>query len=545
MKIPPIKNIRFAITEIFVAGFVWMFTVAFIIAASKSLAGYDAFYNAEIADIMRNGQWVIDKFPWTTCSIWNINYFDKEWLFHIYLVPFISFFGKVQGIKLATIMASFFIAVAWGILLRSLDLKKHIFTALLFILFSTGYLFLGRIVLCRSILFSLFFLPLAITCTIQRVRILLALTVVLYTLSYAGAWQILPIVFIFDCMNFKLYDNFSLTFKKNISQMLIPWALLGFIIGFALSPYFPNNIEGIFIQTIMVLKAKWLGIDGGKIMQASELDPIKASRLVWHLPFFFILLYSLKNAWQFNSYKKNWRSPVSALGILSILYFILTIFSQRFIEYLVPIGSVFIFAFWSLYGDEYYNTFKKSKKFLIKPQYLIKILVILLFAIGSISTYMLYKNFNREELFYKKSALWLKNNIKDKEIIFSGGWNDSSVLFFHAPQFRYLVMLEPYFMYQYSPEKYFLWHKIATGRLENPSVLIKSEFNSSVVFVPHNRPALKHKLLQDPYAQLQFEGPNTGESIFTLSVPKSEIQKLKKIRSIFQKRLKNGRTGQH
>lgn len=545
MKIPHIKNIRFAITEIFLAGFVWMFSVAFVIAASQSLAGYDAFYNAEIADIMRNGQWVIKKFTWTTCSIWNINYFDKELLFHIYLVPFIAFWGKLEGIKLATIMASFFIAIAWGILLKSLGLKKHIFTALLFILFSTGYLFLGRIVLCRSILFSLFFLPLAITCTVQRIRILLSLTVLLYTLSYAGAWQILPIVLIFDFMSFKIFDTFALTLKRNVSQMLFPWALLGFIAGFIFTPYFPANIEGIYIQTIMVLKAKWLGIDGGKIMQASELDPIRASRILWQLPFFFILFYTIKSAFKSEAFKKNWRSPLSALGILSLIYFILTVFSQRFIEYLAPVGSVFIFIFWANYGNEYYQTLKTRRTDLLFSKYFIKILVILLFITGLISSYLLFENFYRKELFYQKSAKWLKQNIKNKEIIFSAGWNDSSVLFFHAPEFRYLVMLEPYFMYAYSPKKYFLWNKISSGKIESPSLLIKSEFDSSVVFVPYNKQALKHKLLQDPYAELQFESQTTSECIFTLSVPEAEIKKFQEVKKIYQKRLKNGRKGNY
>jgi hypothetical protein len=532
MKLPQIKQIRFNITEIFAAGFIWMFTVALIIVPSASLAGYDAFYNAAVAELMRNGTWVIKDFPWTTCSVWVHSYFDKEWLFHLFLVPFISIFGKIEGIKFVTAFTVFFIAVAWGLLLKSAGVKKNIFWALVFILFSTGYIFPARIALCRSLLFSLLFLPLALSALLTRSKILLAVVLFLYTLSYVGAWQVIPLIIIYDIIYFRSYGT---GIKNILKNLILPWGILGITAGLLCSPYFPENIKGIFIQTVMVLKAKWYGTGAADLMQASELEPIQLSRLIWHLPLFILVIHAIVNLFKIPAFRKNFGSPAGYFSVLTVLYMILTIFSQRFIEYFAPVSGVFLFLVYTNYGKEMLQTVKIQPLKKLLTHHPAAALAFVLVPVGIISINMLFHNFYKPELFYKKSSDWLSKHIKDNQIIFTTGWNDSSVLFCHVPQFRYLVMLEPYFMYAYSPEKFILWQKISKGKIENPSLLIKSEFDSSVVFVTHNMQALKHKLLMDPYAELQYESKETGESIFTLSVPRRELEKFRNL----QKSLKN------
>jgi len=538
MKIPALKHIKFNISEIFAAGFIWMFTVALIVVPSASLAGYDVFYNAQLAEIMKNGGWVLNEFPWTTCSIWVHSYFDKEWLFHLFLVPFIAAFGKVEGVKLVTAFIAFFIAVSWGLLLKTAGVKKHIFTALIFILFSTGYIFLGRIVLCRSILFSLIFLPLALSAILSRSKILLAIILFLYTLSYVGAWQVIPLILIFDLLHFKPRKD---SLKNIFKSFLLPWGLLGIAAGFLCSPYFPENIKGTFLQTVLVLKAKWLGSGAADLMQASELEPIQLSRLIWHLPLFFLVIHAVINIFKIPAFRKNFRSSAGYFCILTVIYMILTILSQRFIEYFAPISGVFLFIVYTFYGKQILESVTMIPLKNLLTKYSIATFILIIIPVGLISINMLFKNFYKSELFYKKSSKWLTNNIRDGQIIFTTSWNDSSVLFFQAPQLRYLVMLEPYFMYAYSPHKFTVWQKISLGKVNNPSLLIKSEFDSSVVFVSHNMQALKHKLLQDPYAELQYESKDTGESIFTLSIPLQALEKFRKIQELVKNRGKNGR----
>ena len=530
------KLIKFNASQLIAISFFWMIVATMVIFNTLSLPGYDAFYNVRIAEIMSEGNWTIAEFPWTTCSIWHDSYFDKEWFFHVYLIPFVILFGKVQGGKIATMVAVFFIALAWGVLLKCLGLKKHLFSAMLFMLFSTGYVFLGRIVLCRSLLFSLIFLPLAITCAIRKKRMLLLLTVYFYTLAYVGAWQVLPIIMIFDAFSFKK----DLAWRESLKKMMFPWVVAGLLAGVILNPYFPVNIKGIFIQTILVLKAKWFGVGGGKILQASELAPLGLKRILWHLPLFIIYGFTVNSMWK-NRTIKEVRRPVGVFFILTSLYLVLTIFSQRFIEYLAPFSAVFIFLYWSEFPLK--NMLKSSvpensesdAKFHFTSQQLNIILILALLIFGTVSTIMLHKNFYRDHLFYEKSANWLNKSVEKNSIIFTGDWDMGAVLFCNAPEFRYLVMLEPYFMYAYSPEKYFLWNKICSGKLTDPSVTIVKEFNSKIVFVPHDRPVLLKKLQQDKNAQLEFEG-ETGESIFSLHVSENDLQKAETLKKWIKKK---------
>ena len=529
------KSFNFKTSEIIFASLVWMFAVTAVIFNTLSLPGYDAYYNVRISEIMLKGNWVISDFPWTTCSIWTNSYFDKEWFFHVYLIPFIVLFGKIQGAKIATLTAVFFVAASWGILLKCLGLKKYIFNALLFMVFASGYLFLGRLVLCRSLLFSLLFLPLAIAAAITHKRLLLVIIVYLYTIAYVGAWQVLPIVIIFDA--FEIGNRSE--WRSDLKKMMFPWVIIGLIAGVVVNPYFPANIEGIFIQTILVLKAKWFGIGDGQIMQASELAPIGAKRILWHFPIFIIFAFTTRSMWKNRSFTEL-RRPAGVFFILTCLYFILTVFSQRFIEYLVPFLTVFIFLYW--YEFPLKNLIpngsdkeKTSVKFHISTRNFNIILIVLLLISGVVSTIMLNKNFYRDHLFYEDSAKWLQKNVEKDSIIFTGDWDMGAVLFCNAPEYRYLVMLEPYFMYAYSPEKYFLWNKICNGKITQPSISIVNEFDSSIVFVPHDRQALFRKLQQDKYAELKFEG-KTGESIFQLNVPESELEKANRMKKWIEKK---------
>ena len=146
--------------RIFLGSALWASAVAFALSAS-ALPGNDPYYHVALVRKMpESGRWIIVDFPWTTCSIWSEPFFDKEWLFHVFLLPFVSA-GGIFGAKAATVALAAFAAAAWGFLLATLGCRR-IFQCLLFALSATGYVFLARIDLCRPHLTSLIFLPLTL-----------------------------------------------------------------------------------------------------------------------------------------------------------------------------------------------------------------------------------------------------------------------------------------------------------------------------------------------------------------------------------------------
>lgn len=488
---------------------IWSICPIAVYIGNKALTCFDPYYHIKFAEIMRDKSLVIHDFPWATCSIWSDKFYDKDWLFHIFLVPF-TYLGNANGVFAANVLTVFVIALAWGGLLYTAGMRRYIFLSMMFMLFCSGTIFPGRLVLCRSYLFSLFFLAAGIICVIREKRILLVILTILYSLSYSGCWQLLPVAFLFDMT--KIFKNKE---KIDFLKLTSFYVFIGLVIGILVNPYFPNNITGAFIQTVLVLKVKWFGVGGDKISQASELQPIDFGRIRTGFSLFLVAYgWTLFDFFKRKMFRKtDW--VLNSLMFLSFIYLPATLMSMRFSEYLVPISASFMCLYWEKHSD-----------FFSRPRRII-ILFLILFIAGTASVYRLRTFFHRDEIPYASSAEWFNKNLERGEIIFHGDWDDSPMLFYSAPDFRYLVFLEPYFMYIHSMEKYLLWKKITDGKVMDTALMIYTEFGSNTVFVPPDRPRLQKKLLQDPHAKLVHFGPD-GECVFTLKFTDGEIEEYRK-----------------
>ncbi len=501
--------------EIILSSMIWGLIVLFIIRASGTLAGVDAHYHIQIAEIMRQKASIIRDFPWAVCSTWKDSFYDKDLLFHIFLVPF-TLLGKIAGAKFATVIIVCLIGLASGFLMRSAGLRGNIFTAMMFILFVSGPVFLGRLVLCRPHLFSILFMFVGLICVFRNCRKLLFFTAFTYSLTYAGAWQIFPAVLIFDIVRMRLGHE-----KLEIRKMFALWALAGILAGFVLNPYFPRNIEGAFMQCILVLKAKWLGTGTDSIAQATELAPMNINKfLTGYLLLFSVFIFTSCVIWKNrDSILRDWK--LAGLFILSWIYFFPTLLSMRFAEYFVPVSSCFLSLYWLARTD----FFQRRAR--------IAIVLLILFILGSVSVVRLKEFFHRDGLQYAGATEWMNRNLNPGEIVFTGDWDDSPFLFYGAPDLRYLIFLEPFFMYADSPAKYRLWNKICYGKVSSTSVAINAEFGARAVFVPPDRPYLERKLELDPYARLVYFGP-LCECIFLLDVPKEKLEEWNYAKSFFK-----------
>ena len=506
--------------QIVLGALLWSFAIYMVIYKSAFLPGNDVYYHIELSEIMKNHGLVFKSFPWTTHSVWNNSFFDKEWLFHVFLIPFL-FLGKVMGAKAALLSLTFMIGLAWGSLFKALKCK-YIFFIMLLTIFCGGTSFLGRLMLLRAHLLSIFLIALCLTCIIKKWRLGLIITSILYCLSYTGSWQIIPIAFMFDIV--------EIAYKKrigNILRLTFIWALLGIVIGTLINPYFPTNVSGGILQNIIVLKSSWLGTNGAKIMLGDELYPIAFRQLMTiYMPVIIILLITLYHCINSKKKLKNGYITIS-FGLLSLIYLILTVLTVKFTDYFVPVSIAFAASAW-----HYKLHFWGKKSFLT---YIVAILLVLFgyYSIGKLHTATC-----RSTLLYSGATKWLNENIQDQKtfsktgipgkIVFTGGWDDTPALFYGAPQFKYLVFLDPNFMYAYSHEKYILWRRIADGKVTYPAIRIYKNFNSNIVFVSKYKKRLCYVLAGSPYAKLVYRGPD-GESLFIINIPESELKKFKKM----------------
>ncbi len=476
----------------------WAVCVLSVISGTKSLPSVDSYFHVQLSEIMSRQGLVLKNFPWAVCSIWTDSFFDKEWLFHVWLIPFISLFGKFTGAKVAVLATVSIVAISWGLLLRQTGIRKYIFPAMCFMLFIAGCLFFERLTFCRSLLFALIFFPTAILFVLRGNRIGLMTVSYLYAISHTGSWQLLPVVLVFDiARKYKERDAFKM------HDFMSAWVLFGLIAGLILNPYFPANIKGLFVQNIMVLKIRLFGFGNDVIDQGFELYPMTLNRIMQgFIPVAVLTGYTIYDA----ATKKRISSMdwiTLSLLVLTSVYFILTILCQRFIEYSAPLSAVFILAYWCKYENPLNSRTRKT------------VFALLFVCMALITVLELKEVLYLDQPKYAGAAEWIKRNAEPGEIIFTADWDDTPMLFYGAPEQRYLVFLEPYFMYLHSPQKYRIWKKISDGKMLYAPEEIVSTFHSKIIFVSARRPRLIDKLDHDNHVKLRYTGPQS-ERIYTI-----------------------------
>ncbi|MCF7792264.1 MAG: hypothetical protein K9M56_09755 [Victivallales bacterium] len=490
--------------KIFSAAVCWTAGVYFLIWHLDCFVGVDAYYHVKISELMKDYSIVLNKFPWADCSVWKNHFFDKDWLFHLFLIPFLIF-GKLTGGKAAVLTVVFVSCITWAMLLKSLKVK-NIFISLILMLSCYG--FISRLTMCRGHLFSILIFPLCLICIIKRKHPSLFIVSVIYSLTYAGAWQIIPVALIFDIVLF-----FSDKEKFSLRRISVVPAILGILTALFLNPYYPDNVYGLYIQNFIVLKVNWLGIKGVEFYLGNEFNPMTDRRIFAHYLLFIILL-SVTLSFFIKKIKKS-DTKKFFLAILAVIYFFFSLSSVKFSDYSVPVGIVFIAVFW----DRWLSVKKIRYPVIVRLCYM----AVYIFTFFVIWHYSVMRP-ESEGLKYHNATLWLEkqltpkekqNEIKPEKVVFTGSWDNTPYLFYGAPQYRYLVFLDPCFMYAYSPKKYKKWIKITAGKAIFPAVSIYKEFNAELVFLDCSRKKLSDSLDTSPYSEKVFEGSD-NEKIYRI-----------------------------
>jgi hypothetical protein len=325
----------------------------------------------------------------------------------------------------------------------------------------------------------------------------LLLLAAVYSLSYSGSWQIVAIAFVYDIVILYLSET-----KSKIRLPLTLWAAAGILVGAVINPYFPNNIYGGFIQNVMILKTCIFGLNGYKIVQGNELSPIVLINLLTaYSPLMLCNIAAI--VWIVKKYDPSKNVNLIFFGVISAVYLIMTIIIVKFTDYYVPVAVIFIMLFFEKIHHKIPSIIKNiAIAFVILAMLCLSIMIIRLVVQST-----------KEAITYRDSCEWLNKNVKTNgnklapdKIIFTAGWDDTPYLFYGCPQFKYLVMLDPYFMYDFSKSKYKLWQKISDGETLNPAYLIKHEFGADIIFVSQFKPALQEQLDRNASVKLKFIG---------------------------------------
>lgn len=467
---------------------------ALIVLASADLLGADAYYHIQFANLVRqNG--LVHEFPWAQASFLGSHFADKEFLYHLLLVPF-TFGDLIAGAKTATgLLAGLAFALFCG-LIRSQNCRAPLLWTV--VLLCSGSLFIQRMVMTRPHVLSLIILLLAARFLSEGRVKLLGVLGWLYALSYSAP-QTLLIMAVF-------YNLGLLAGRERIRWKTIVYPALGILAGFLTHPNFPNNARLWLLQNLQAPLHAW-GVLQPKLNQGVELLPTTGRDFLLGMTAVSVCLVGSVLGYLWRGKRPRARTW-AWLGVAGA-FLILTLLSMRFTEYFVPFALVFCASAVSdlLEGVDLEGWLENRR---IARSVLPSAVLVFLILTG-ISSVTKVQSFavkdNHDSL--GQAARWLGGNVPPGETVFHTDWGDFPELFFHAPALRFLVGLDPIFMFAESPPKWRLWKSVSEGRRPDAPKVVREVFGSRFILLrTRPRPALDRQLRSAAITKQVFRNAN-------------------------------------
>ena len=507
--------------------FVVSFSLFSYFQISPTFPDPDSFYHAKMAVLIRD-QGIVADFPWLQFTVLKDYYIDHHFLYHVALVPFVTFLDPLVGVKLATALFAALLILIFYWFLKKFKIKDAIFYCLI-ILVSSPLIF--RINLAKASSFSLIILIFGLYFIFHRKLWPLFALSFIYVWTYGG-WPLILVLTLFHIFsetavnaakNFKgvklLIKNFfkNIFSKENVKLFLACFG--GLFSGVVLSPFFPKNLFFYWQQIVKIAVINYQD----KIGVGAEWYPYGLGDLIANSSFIFILLI-LSFAVFFINFLKNFagkekpakldsenKTRIVTLTFLALFFLALTLRSRRNVEYFIPfaaLASAFVLNQPLSLIKKYLpaiNAWRQKRK-VFSSLVVLYILIMVPFTAGRniwsikqlyLSGGSIYK--------YRGVAEWLKNNTPAGAIIFHNDWDDFPALFYYNTHNYYIAGLDPTFMYDYNKDLHKVWVDITTGRRPNISEIVKNDFHSEYVFVDKDHIALENNLKSDGHFEMAYK----------------------------------------
>jgi len=509
------KEINIKKINPFLSGIVVFISVFIFFVIFRAITGNiiidDSFYHIKHAYLLRTqGLEQLESFPWMNFSIMNTGFSDYSFLYHVFLIPF-TLGNLLLGIKISGAVMSALLFCVLYLILKKLNVKYPFIWSILAL---SSNAFLYRLLLARPFTLAIILSLLVFSFSFKKRYLSLLVTGLVNALSYG--------VFIVA-----LVINGALFLMKFIKEKTLDFKLplflvFGLLLGYLIHPNFPNN----FIINSLINFYPFYSDHSpiSELMPSDFKSLITQNILIWIIfcGLLSILIY-------YRQELKKLKEKISVEGLtaflLSIFFFILTIRSQRFIEYWVPFtvlaGAIvardfkvdvkLIEGFKKIWNTEHQpsnitsSTFQSVKsvkgdtldrrtnnmdhdQYITRSRIFLAMLAVLLSIIISLSffksfynNYTSLKNADPYDRL-KPASEWLIKNTPDKSIVYNVAWDEFPELFFWNTHNYYIVGMDPTFLYEYDKSLYKKYQDIYEGKDKNPSQTIKKYFNSKYIF---------------------------------------------------------------
>jgi len=438
--------------------------------ANPYFSGYDDYYHAEMAEIIKE-KGIIHQFPWMQYTILKDKFVDHHFLFHVFLIPFVSLLGIVTGSKIFIVAVTALAFTMFYLLLAQNRLKGAFWLAVLTV-FTMPWDFYFRMNFIRAMGLSLLFMCLGLYFIFKKKPLILGFLSFFYVWTY-NTFMILPFMAI-------VYTVARLLKNKKVDWRIAGASLLGMFAGLIINPYFPDNISFIFTHLFET------GF-GAKQYTGGEWRPYDT----WFWLQMNYIPLAIFAAGVLLSLIRNYKQSVKSITLFAatILFLVLQWKSKRFIEYtpfFITLSGMFLLK--DFIADKA-EEWKKNVIFKQKENVIYGI-AITAFAIA-VPFYSATQiegarkdtqpDFSMPAL--EKVHSYLKDNSKEEDIVFTDDWDVFPKYFFVNHKNYYLVGLDPEFMNQYNSQLYQEFADISSGSDNKNLERIKNDFKAKWVLV--------------------------------------------------------------
>jgi len=461
--------------------------------ANPYFSGYDDYYHAEMAEIIKE-KGIIHQFPWMQYTILKDKFVDHHFLFHVLLIPFVSFMGIVNGAKIFIVIV---VALTFSMFYLLLAQNRLIgaFWLTLFAIFTMPLDFYFRMNFVRAMGLSLLFMCLGLYFIFKKRPTIVFLLSFFYVWAY-DTFMILP----FIALAYAIVQ-FLKGEKPSWKTALASFG--GMIAGLIINPYFPDNIS--FIATHLFATGF-----GAKEYTGGEWRPYNTwfwltTNCIPLTIFAAGILIAL-----IHNYKQSSKAIIFLL--ITILFLVLQWKSKRFVEYtpffITLAGVIMLKGFISERIEEWQKEifFKRRENFIYGAAIILFLLASFFYSRQQIEGAKLDTRNDFSMSALEKVQDYLKNNSQEGDIIFTDDWDVFPKYFFTNHKNYYLVGLDPEFMNQYSGwpyegkkgKLYAEWADISSGRDSENLERIKNNYKAKWILVGTDHEDLVNNLEARP-----------------------------------------------
>ncbi len=456
-----------------------------VVEARPAFPDPDSFYHAKMALMIRD-QGFIHEFPWLQATVLRDAYVDHHLLYHILLIPFVTLFDPLVGMKVS---AAVFALAAFYLLYRLLKSIGAPAPAWFTLASALSINFLHRMSLPRAPSLSLLVLMLGIWAMLRGRPWLTFIIAFAFVWLYNG-WPLLLVAY--GCVVFGEIVARRLTPDRDYLPLIKTGflLLLGLTAGLVINPYYPANMQFDLLHIFKIGVVNY----APDIRVGQEWSSVSIVYLIQqNLPAFFVFALSAVLLFPAAAVKPITITASRARICFTFIFLaagfvLMTLKSHRYVEYAVPFLILTAGGLAHLSAPFVKQEVWPMLKAWMRASMIRSVALALFvgFAVGVWSVQEVQTVIGDGDYFYASqyqgATDWMRAHVPPQQTIFTNTWDSTMIYFYLDDTHYYLVGLDPRFMYDHDPALYQTWYGLVSGHDADVSQVV-SEFGTRVVVI--------------------------------------------------------------